>query len=518
MGAFGWAGEGNTEPDRGAAYLFDTEGTQTGQLTAEDGESSDYFGYSVALSGNLAVVGAVFADDDDSGYAFYESGAAYLFDVRNGQQLAKLTAGEDANFRDRFGWSVAIDGSRALIGTERGEAAYLFDLAPDISARWNGVFGGQFDSDENWSGLTPEAALFAVEINPDSTQTITGPAGASEIVDLTLGAGAGVATLDLQAGGGLISDNTVTIAENGVLQGTGGIIAPQIANAGTIKLTGLGLTGAVTNSGLVEGSGTFASAFDNAEDGEVFVGPGEAVVFKSAATNSGTIQGRDASMRFDEGLTNTGAVQFSAGTTDIFGEITNGLAGTITNSGNGTLTLYDAVFSEGNINTFGTGTTIFMDAYSGPGDFAGDGAVILRGSVSTGASPGLAEFGGDTTLESTATTLMELEGTARGTEYDAWDVTGSLTLGGTLDLVALNSFLPALGQSFNLFSADGGILGDFDMVNLLALSEGLEWTEQRTANSYGFAVTSVQPVPLPAGVWMLLAGMGALLWRRRSHA
>ena len=256
----------------------------TDKLTASDAAAYDSFGYSVGISGSTAIVGARY--DDDAGG---NSGSAYLFDVRNGQQLAKLTAGEDANGNDYFGYSVAIDGSRALIGTVFGEAAYLFDLAPDFSARWNGVFGGEFDSAENWSGLTPEAALFGVEINPDSTQTITGPAGASEIVDLTLGAGAGVATLDLQAGGGLISDNTVTIAENGVLQGTGGIIAPQIANAGTIKLTGLGLTGAVTNSGLIEGSGTLASAFDNAKDGEVFVGPGEAVVFNSAATNWGAM-------------------------------------------------------------------------------------------------------------------------------------------------------------------------------------------------------------------------------------
>ena len=44
------------------------------KLTASDGAVGDYFGYSVAIDGNTAVIGAVY--DDDNGN---NSGSAYVF-------------------------------------------------------------------------------------------------------------------------------------------------------------------------------------------------------------------------------------------------------------------------------------------------------------------------------------------------------------------------------------------------------------------------------------------------------
>ena len=48
--------------------------TQQAQLTASDGESGDYFGASVSISGDYAIVGA--HGDDDRGSL---SGSAYIF-------------------------------------------------------------------------------------------------------------------------------------------------------------------------------------------------------------------------------------------------------------------------------------------------------------------------------------------------------------------------------------------------------------------------------------------------------
>jgi len=114
----------------GSAYLFDvTTGNQTARLTASDAALGDEFGVSVAISGNRALVGARF---DDDGGSF--SGSAYLFDVTTGNQIAKLTA-SDATAGDWFGSSVAISGNTALIGAvaddDRGSlsgSAYLFDV------------------------------------------------------------------------------------------------------------------------------------------------------------------------------------------------------------------------------------------------------------------------------------------------------------------------------------------------------------------------------------------------------
>ena len=96
----------------GAAYVFARSGTtwsQQAKLTAADAAANDNFGYSVAISGSTAVVGAPVKNS--------ETGAAYVF-VRSGtawSQQAELTA-SDAAANDRFGWSVAISGSTVVVG------------------------------------------------------------------------------------------------------------------------------------------------------------------------------------------------------------------------------------------------------------------------------------------------------------------------------------------------------------------------------------------------------------------
>ena len=118
--------------DSGSAYLFDTTtGDQLFKLTADDGAADDSFGRSVGVSGTTAIVGA-YADDDDNGL---NSGSAYLFDTTTGTQIAKLTA-SDAAPNDYFGSSVAIDGNFAIVGASRDDdngfnsgSVYIFDIS-----------------------------------------------------------------------------------------------------------------------------------------------------------------------------------------------------------------------------------------------------------------------------------------------------------------------------------------------------------------------------------------------------
>ena len=77
-------------------------GDQLFKLLADDGVVSDVFGWSVAISGTTAIVGAI-GNDDNGG----SSGSAYLFDTTTGRQLFKLLPEDGAAF-DRFGISVAI--------------------------------------------------------------------------------------------------------------------------------------------------------------------------------------------------------------------------------------------------------------------------------------------------------------------------------------------------------------------------------------------------------------------------
>jgi FG-GAP repeat len=111
--------------DSGSAYLFDViTRSQIAKLVASDAVPYDYFGASVAISGNTALVGA-------PSRRFDVPGSAYLFDIATGNQLGKLTA-SDAAADDQFGRSVAITGNWALVGAPGGNSGagsvYLFDL------------------------------------------------------------------------------------------------------------------------------------------------------------------------------------------------------------------------------------------------------------------------------------------------------------------------------------------------------------------------------------------------------
>ena len=123
---------------KGAVYVFEKPGTawsdmtQTAILTASDGASTDRFGYSVSISGDNVVVGAHFDDDNGS-----ESGSAYVFTKpgtgwANMTETAKLTASDGAG-SDYFGVSVGISGDNVVVGAYQDDdkgfnsgSAYLF--------------------------------------------------------------------------------------------------------------------------------------------------------------------------------------------------------------------------------------------------------------------------------------------------------------------------------------------------------------------------------------------------------
>ena len=82
--------------------------------------SLQYYGKSVAIDGDIAVVGA-FGDSREAGAAYVlrttDGGATYV-------ELAKLTASDGGNDH-RFGWSVAIDGNTIVVGApDTVDAAY----------------------------------------------------------------------------------------------------------------------------------------------------------------------------------------------------------------------------------------------------------------------------------------------------------------------------------------------------------------------------------------------------------
>ena len=102
------------DPNCGSAYVFRFDGSrwvEEQKLLASDGATEDHFGNSVAISGNTAVVGAYLHDNPSN------SGAAYVFcfDGSNWVEEQKLL-GSDTTYADHFGSSVAISGDTIVVG------------------------------------------------------------------------------------------------------------------------------------------------------------------------------------------------------------------------------------------------------------------------------------------------------------------------------------------------------------------------------------------------------------------
>jgi MYXO-CTERM domain-containing protein len=119
----------------GGAYVFVRSGaawSQQAKLVASDAAAQDFFGRSVSVSGDTAVVGSQYDDhsnhtDAGSGYVFVRSGASWV-------QQQKLIAPTPLS-GDYFGWSVAVAGDLAIFGSPSRDlaagtnagAAYVFE-------------------------------------------------------------------------------------------------------------------------------------------------------------------------------------------------------------------------------------------------------------------------------------------------------------------------------------------------------------------------------------------------------
>ncbi len=103
----------------GAAYVYRFDGsswTEEQKLAATSADAEDLFGVSVAISDDVAVVGASF-DDCPIGL---NCGAAYVFRFDGAMWIEEqiLTA-VDADVDDEFGLSVSVDGDVAIVGSPR---------------------------------------------------------------------------------------------------------------------------------------------------------------------------------------------------------------------------------------------------------------------------------------------------------------------------------------------------------------------------------------------------------------
>jgi cysteine-rich repeat protein len=150
-------GDNDNGFESGSAYVFTRTGgvwTEQAKLLASDGTPVNYFGWDVSLDGDLVVIGAY--RDDDNGT---DSGSAYVFGQTAGvwTEQVKLVP-TDNSFDDDFGWAVALDGNTAVIGAPGDDdsgtnsgSAYVYRL---ITVCGDGILdpGEECDDGNNVDG------------------------------------------------------------------------------------------------------------------------------------------------------------------------------------------------------------------------------------------------------------------------------------------------------------------------------------------------------------------------------
>jgi len=160
-------------PGTNLCYVFVRSGgvwSEQAQLNNIGGQNDDRFGDAVAISGDTALVGAPFRDTG----AGPEHGAALAF-ARNGANWSlQATLNPDPNNaynNPRFGYSVAISGNTALVGTP-----YYYASGGEIGSVWVfGRNGSQWDGQEMApTHARASAEHFGAAVAIDGTLAVVG--------------------------------------------------------------------------------------------------------------------------------------------------------------------------------------------------------------------------------------------------------------------------------------------------------------------------------------------------------
>ena len=173
-----------------------------------------------------------------------------------------------------------------------------------------------------------------------------------------------------------------------------------------------------------------------------------------------------------------------------------------------------AINNAGELTLQSTGTiTAAGGASTGAaGRLSGSGKLVANldsfGTIAPGlvSSAGSISITGNVTLRSTAHLAFDLGGLIRKTNYDFFGVTGTLTLGGSLDVSLLGGFTPQVGNTFDLFDSTFLPTGSFASINLPALTGGRTWNTTALSTT---GVISVAGLTINPTTYILAASASA---------
>jgi len=262
-----------------------------GDLPGEPFESK---GKAVSSDGSVVVGRATAA----SGYE------AFVWDATNGMRNLKDVLTSDLGL-DLTEWTlthaegISADG-RTIVGygsNPSGDTeAWLAYL--DDTVYWYPDAGGAWAAAGNWTGPRAPTAGFHAVVAPAVPAVVTGPTSAATAKSLTIGGGAGAATLQSNAGGNLTVLETLTLEANGTLTHERGTLsADAVVNNGSLSVAAdVSVTNALVNN----------DSLDVLAGGDLSAGSG--------LVNNGQLTVTGGVLALGSGLLNSGQLTLSGGT------------------------------------------------------------------------------------------------------------------------------------------------------------------------------------------------------------
>ncbi len=558
---------GDAGAGTGGGAVYQSGGTLTlTQVASIDnlriGSNAGGYGYyklsAGSLTANEAGIGASLANTvgvmDVSGGSFTSNGwivlgrgsqtSSGLLNVTGGTvEFSKVNGAADAN-NSRLGlqWGNS-SGAQSVVNIANGSVTgddYI-DLAVTNTAGTLGAInllsGGLLQGSRVTAAAANPTAL--LNFNGGTLRAHTTNAGVNFMTSGNIDA------VTVYSGGGTIDNNGTNItvgrplaaaSGNGVTSiavtdgGSGYIGAPMVKISGGTGNTATGYAVMVDDG---TGKGTYRVS------SIVITNPGTYSVDPTTVTLSGGGTSTTATLgAITTGANSTtGGMSFTgSGTTTLSGvntytgDTTIGAGSTLALASTGSIANSAAIIANGTFNvTAVTGFAIgASQTLKGSGTVTG--ATTVNGTLAPGNSPGVITFSGDLSLGASSTSVFEINGLTRGTEYDGVDVGGALSYGGTMSLVF---DAPINAGTYDLFGGFSGQSGTFAAVsvggsfaqalNAPANITGSGWSASSPSWSYVFdnatgdLVISAVPEPSTFAALAGLAGLGAVVARRRRR-
>lgn len=193
--------------DQGSVSIYQYDGSSwvlMQKITDATGAASDNFGYSVAISGNYAIVGAY--NDDVGANANQGSASIYQFDGSSWVLMQKLTDATGAATYN-YGNSVSISENNAIVGAYHEAVTPYFNLGSASIYQFNGSNWALKQKIFNPIGTHPSSIFFGSSVSLSGNYLVVG-------TYLDLGMGKGTASIYHYINGSWIFMQTMSEANS----------------------------------------------------------------------------------------------------------------------------------------------------------------------------------------------------------------------------------------------------------------------------------------------------------------